>query len=210
MRRECSRLMMIGVLLVCGACSSSHSPTPAKLYATEYGLGPDKWATAWLLAGRTDANATLKVLEPNASPGEAVLFDMPEASIRRIRDRSAFEVALSSLEISDPVLVHMARIVHHIEVNFWQAEGPPEADIVEVAYRGLQQRYGRDRVSADCYLAFFDRVHSVLVDSQQSGRSFDLDRISLSCEELVQIAHHADALVPEVPIADVISANFRG
>lgn len=192
------------------ACSHSDQQVPSRIYATEYGLGPDKWATAWLLTRDVQSPATLEVSPPGAPLLTGVAFDIPTAPIRRIDDRAAFEVALASLSIVDPVLQYMAQIVHQIEVNFWTNDGPVEADVVENAYRDLQRRYGRDQVTAKCYVAFFDRVYNVLRDSQARGVAFDADRLNLSCEELVQVAEHRNELIPEVPVSDVLSAMAAG
>lgn len=202
-------VMVLAAAVICG-CSKAPAPGPSETYVTEYGLGPDKWATAWLLTRRPGVQSPLKVTEPGAVVAEGIAFDVPHAPIRRLQSRSAFEVARDSLGLRDPTLDRLADIVHEIEVNYWSAEGPPEADVVENAYRELQRKHGRDQVSADCYVAFFDRVYDVLSDVQRRGIPFDADRLSMSCDELVHVARRQDELVPEVPVADVLSAMAAG
>jgi rhodanese-related sulfurtransferase len=202
-------LILVATGLLVAACSKSLTTPAVPSYSTEYGLGPDKWATAWLLTKRQGARANLDVVEPG-SQLHGIPFDASNALIRRIGDRAAFEVALDELHLNDPTLDFLARIVHEIEVNFWSFDGPQEAELIEDAYRGLQRRYGRDQVSAECYVAFFDRVYSTLRDLGERQIPLSADRLRLDCDELVEVANNRDMLVPEVPIADVLGAMAAG
>lgn len=197
---------------VCVALAACSSPLPEtrNIYATDYGLGPDKWATAWLLTRKAKPGAQLEVTQAGVVPSAGIVFDMPISPIRRMSSQAAFEVALGTLATTDRALERMAEIVHQIEVDFWSATASVEAETVEDAYRELQRRYGRDQVKPECYLAFFDRVYSMLGDTEARGMSFDVDRLNLSCGELVQVANRARELIPEVPIADVLSAMTAG
>lgn len=203
-----AKLLLLPLLLA--ACTHGEDAAQQHRYVTEYGLGPDKWATAWLLTRRAGAEATLNIVEPGAALVGGTPFDAPNASIRRIGDRAAFEVAARELAIDDPALRLLADIVHEIEVNFWASEGPREAQIVEDAYRNLQRRYGRDQVTPECYVGFFERVYRVLQDSQTRDLPLDADRVAMNCDELIQIAQTGDIIVPETPIADVLSAMAAG
>ncbi|MGH8177221.1 MAG: rhodanese-like domain-containing protein [Steroidobacter sp.] len=197
-------------LLAVSSCSRGAPEVAPAVYVTEYGLGPDKWATAWLLTKRPGVVAKLLVVDAGAAVVGGTPFDVPVSAWRRIGERSGFEVARDALQLSDPVIATLARIVHEIEVNFWTSDGPPEALIVEEAYRALQHRYGRESVTPQCYVAFFDRVYEVLRDVQARSIYLDADRLNLSCEELVQVASTRGEIVPEAPIADVLSAMAAG
>lgn len=200
-------VLLIGCLAL-AACD--RSVVEPRIYSTEYGLGPDKWATAWLLTRKAESNAQLHVVPAGTTPDRGTAFDMPNAPIRRMTAHAAFETALDTLKPADPVLLRMAGIVHEIEVDFWSADTSIEADTVEHAYRELQRRYGRENVTPECYVAFFDRVHSMLSDMEKTGASFDADRLNLDCDELVQVANRDKELIPEVPISDVLSAMALG
>lgn len=204
--RACALLFFVYVLTACSSSPDEANP----VYATDYGLGPDKWATAWLLTHKAQPNARLEVSPPGMAPERGTVFDMPASPIRRMTSRAAFEVALDSLGVNDAVLHRMREIVHQIEVDFWSVDVSAEADVVEHAYRELQRQYGRDQVTPECYVAFFDRVYSMLSDAESRGASFDADRLALGCDELVQVANQDDGLVPEVPIVDVLSAMAEG
>lgn len=206
-----AKLLSLLLASATAACTGTgHDAQQHEQYVTEYGLGPDKWATAWLLTKRPNARASLRIIEPGTEHSEGTAFDVPQAAVRRIGDRAAFEIAVRELAIEDPVIRFLGEIVHEIEVNFWASDGPAEAQIVEDAYRDLQRRYGRDQVTPECYVAFFDRVYRVLQDIQARGIPLDADRVAMDCDELVQIAHAPDMLVPETPIADVLSAMAAG
>lgn len=205
------KLLFAAIVLVAAAsCTRTDPRVVSAVYATEYGLGPDKWATAWLLTRRSGANARLVVADAGSAVIGGTAFDVPQAQYRRIGERAAFEVVRDALGIADPIVAMLAEIVHEIEVNFWSAEGPAEALIVEDAFRALQYRYGRDAVPPDCYTAFFERVYQVLKDTEARKISFDADRLRMSCDELMQVANGRSEIVPEVPIADVLSAMAAG
>jgi rhodanese-related sulfurtransferase len=188
------------------------APSPSHAaYVTEYGLGPDKWATAWLLTRWVEPGAELRIVQTGeAHPAGAVPFDSLTAQIRRVGNRSAFEVARGDAPGTDPVLDVMAEIVHEIEINFWSAGGPPEARAVEEGFRSLQFRYGRDAVTPQCYVAFFDRVYRVLHDARQNSVPVSAEQLQMSCEELGHLAATNSAVVPEIPIVDVLSAAAAG
>jgi rhodanese-related sulfurtransferase len=202
-------LVSLTAALVAG-CVPSPQHQSSTVYVTEYGLGPDKWATAWLLTRRADRNSRLQIVQPGETRATGVVFDMPAAAIRRIGSRSAFEVTKEQFKLSDPTLDRLAEIVHEIEVNFWAMNGPAEARIVEQAFRSLQFRYGRDAVTSQCYLAFFERVYQVLQDAEANETLVSAERLQFDCEELQHLANRRPELVPEVPLVDVLTAAAAG
>lgn len=210
--RARGRCLAAALLTVLVASCTQVAPDEAHtVYVTEYGLGPDKWATAWLLTRHVDPGAQLKILERGAAPPEgAVPFDALAAQIRRVGNRSAFEVAQKNFALDDPTLDALTAIVHEIEINFWSAGGPPEARLVEEAFRSLQYRYGRDAVTPRCYVAFFERVYRVLHDARVSSIPLSAERLQMSCEDLAHLADSRGELVPEIPIVDVLSAAAAG
>jgi rhodanese-related sulfurtransferase len=198
------------VVATVAGCGRATPDGPAKQFSTEYGLGPDKWATAWLLTRRVEPGSRLVISAPGGLAEDGVRFDVPTAEIRRVSDRSAFEVAKVKFSVEDPVVDALAAIVHEIEINFWTQSGPPEAQAVEEAFRALQYRYGRDSVTPECYVAFFDRVYQVLKDSRGNPEGIDPERLQLGCDELTHLAQRGRDLIPEVPVVDVLSAAAAG
>jgi rhodanese-related sulfurtransferase len=179
-------------------------------YVTEYGLGPDKWATAWLLTRYANSNARLLIGEPGQLGAEGVAFDSPSAAIRRIDNRSAFQVAAETLRVSDPVVDQLAQVIYEIEVNYWARGGPPEANVIEAAFRSLQYRHDRDAVPPECYVAFFDRVYQLLRDAGVKSVPFRAEQLDLTCDDLQFAADRRRDLISEVPIVDVLSAAAAG
>jgi len=202
----------VAILLVVAlsGCARTQPTQTATRYVTEYGLGPDKWAAAWLLARHADPTAELVVTEPGAPRGEGVTFDLPSSELRRIGNHSTFDAVRTKFDLQEPMIEALAAIVHEIEINFWAAGGPPEAIIVEEAFRALQYRHGRDAVTPKCYLAFFDRVYQVLQDARLKSVPFSAERLQLGCEELQHLAEQSRDLIPEVPLVDVLSAAAAG
>jgi rhodanese-related sulfurtransferase len=199
------------IVFASAGCARTTPVDAPTRYVTEYGLGPDKWATAWLLTRQADPTSELVVTQPGTQLHQGESFDLPGSQIRRIGNRSAFEVVREKFALQDSVIATLASIVHEIEVNFWApGNGSPEARMVEDAYRSLQYRYGRDAVTSHCYVAFFDRVYQVLKDAQTNSVPMIPERLQLSCDELTQLAAHDRDLIPEVPLIDVLSAQAAG
>lgn len=205
-------IVVMAVILVVSVvgCGGPANNVAARSFVTEYGLGPDKWATAWLLTRYIDPDARLVVVggaDIAAAPGTR--FDVPGAEYRRIGDRSAFEVARQAAGLSDPAVAALGAIVQDIEVEFWSASSI-SADAVEQGFRTLQMRFGRDKVSPDCYLAYFDRVYDSLQRRLGSGQSLAPADLEVDCAAVDFAAAGSSSLVPEVPVATVLEEMRRG
>lgn len=198
------------VLASCVLMGCSEQP-PTKAYVTEYGLGPDKWATAWLLTTKVSPGARLDVVQSSdASNYDGTRFDSPTSDIRRNGNQAAFEVAKSAFRLDDPALSRLGKIVNEIEINYWSGSQLPDAVAVEEAFRGLQFRYGRDAVTPGCYVDFFNRVYDVLKQQGANTQPVSKDQLNLDCGELRSVAQRQHSLVPEVPLIDVLTAVSAG
>lgn len=131
-----SRWLRIGVLMAVMAISGCSAPAqPTHPVVTDYGLAPDKWATAWLMARHAVPGAELKVV-PRGQPLTAgIAFDVPTSPLRRERDHAAFQSVMDHYRLTDPALLRMAQIVRDIEVNYWGAPDVAESPAVEHAFR---------------------------------------------------------------------------
>ena len=58
----------------------------------------------------------------------------------------------------------MADLVHEIEIDAWRTEPSLESRIVEQGFRGMQIEFGREAVTQDCYVRFFDAVAARIDD----------------------------------------------
>lgn len=196
------------IFLLLTACSQSPAAVQ-RAFVTDYGLGPDKWATAWLLTHQAAPGSRLNVVATGRPLSQGTAFDVPGAPIRRQGDRAAFQVARETYALTDPDVARLAQIVHDIEIDFWGSERDPASPIVEQAFRSLQQRYGRDAVKPECYLAFFGTVHAAIRKERESGQVLSPEGLRTDCNAAVA-GPMSDALVPEVPIEELLQAMGRG
>lgn len=113
--------------LLAGLMACAPPPaSPRKTVATDYGLGPDKWASAWLMARHAEPGAELAVVSQGKPVGDGIAFDVPSAALRRERDHAAFQVVMDHYKLQDPDLARLAQIIHDIEVNYCGAADAAE------------------------------------------------------------------------------------
>ena len=79
--------MLVG-LMVCALPMAS----PRQTVVTDHGLGPDKRATAWLMARRAVPDAELVVVPQGKQVSAGIAFDVPTSALRR--DHAAFQVEM--------------------------------------------------------------------------------------------------------------------
>lgn len=205
-----SRWLRTGVLMAVmaiGGCSAPAQPTQSVV--TDYGLGPDKWATAWLMARHAVPGAELKVVPQGQPLTAGIAFDVPTSPLRRERDHAAFQSVMNRYRLTDPALLRMAQIVRDIEVNYWGAPDAAESPAVEHAFRTLQQRHGRYSVSPECYLAFFDKVYAQVKAGSDPKVAADPARLDVDCHALAS-KEAQGALVPEMSIATLLAEMKAG
>jgi hypothetical protein len=99
-------------------------------------LEPDRCATAWVLKRRLYADAEFRFHARGAFPDKVVLYDLPEAALRRDARRTTLEVLIEREQMDDPLVLRLARLVHDIEINAWATRREPgslrfEAVLVE-------------------------------------------------------------------------------
>lgn len=182
---------------------------PRQTVVTDYGLGPDKWATAWLMARHAVPGAELVVVPQGKPLTAGIAFDVPTSPLRRERDHAAFQAVVDHYKITDPDLARMAQIVRDIEVNYWGDPDAAESPAIESAFRELQQRHGRYAVAPECYLAFFDRVFDAVRAQRTSGKGFDPNGLRVDCHALAS-KEAQGALVPEMPIDTLLTEMKTG
>jgi rhodanese-related sulfurtransferase len=182
---------------------------PRQAVVTDYGLGPDKWATAWLMARHAVPGAELVVVPQGKPVSAGIAFDVPTSPLRRERDRAAFQAVVDRYKIADPDLARMAQIVRDIEVNYWGDPDAAESPAIESAFRELQQRHGRYAVAPDCYLAFFDRVFDAVRSQRTTGKTITPQSLMVDCHALAS-QESKGALVPEIPIETLLTEMKTG
>jgi rhodanese-related sulfurtransferase len=182
---------------------------PRQTVVTDYGLGPDKWATAWLMARHAVPGAELVVVPQGKPVSAGIAFDVPTSTLRRERDHAAFQAVVDHYRIKDPDLSRMAQIVRDIEVNYWGDPDVAESPAIESAFRDIQKRHGRYSVAPECYLAFFDRVFDALHAQRTSGKPIDSDALKVDCHALASDQAEGP-LVPELPIETLLTEMRTG
>lgn len=207
---RCALIVAVLAAVLTTACSYGSAAGSAPAFVTDYGLGPDKWATAWLLTRKAAPGATLVVVPAGQALPAGTPFDVPGSALRRQGERTAFEMSIARFGIDEPAVGELARVVNDIEVNFWSAEKTEAAPIVEHAFRVLQKRHGRDDVPPECYLAFFDQVHAALEAQRLEGRAVAADTLLVDCVQLALAAQAEKRLIPEVPIDTLLAEVRRG
>lgn len=204
-KRVAQGLMTVLAVAALAACTAPAQPRA--VVVTDYGLGLDKWATAWLMARHAVPGAELAVVPQGKALSAGIAFDVPTSPLRRERDHAAFQSAIAHYTLRDPDIARVAQIVHDIEVNYWGAAVAPESPAVEHAFRTLQQRHGRYAVVPECYLEFFDRVFDAVRAQRASGQDIDTDALNIDCHALAS-REAQGALVPELPI-DTLLAEMK-
>lgn len=203
--RWLGRILLLGLPLLILGCANERAT-----FVTEPGLGPDKWATAWLLTQRVKPGADLLIADAGMAPEGSVPFDTPGAALIRQGTTSAFEVTLRDHPaLDDPDLHRLATIVHDIEIGAWGAARDPESPLVESAFRTLQETYGRDAVLPACYSRFFDGVEAALEHSRTNGVPLQEALLVPDCEQLAAVPKPGE-LVAQVPINHLLAEIHRG
>ncbi|MGL6289356.1 MAG: chromate resistance protein ChrB domain-containing protein [Silanimonas sp.] len=203
--RWLGRTLLLGLPLFMIGCAEERTT-----FVTEPGLGPDKWATAWLLTQRAQPGADLLIAEVGKAPDGAIPFDMPGAALIRQGTTSAFEVAVrDNATLDDPDLRRLATIVHDIEIGAWGAARDPDSPLVESAFRTLQETYGRDAVLPACYFRFFDGVEAALEYSRTTGAALNEASLMPDCEQMAAVPKPGE-LIAQVPINHLLSEIHRG
>jgi hypothetical protein len=92
-------------------------------YATTPAVEPDRCATAWVIRRYVEPGATFEFHPEGQLPDGVTPFDLPEAELRRDARRAAVEVLIERERISNPFVLHVARMVHDIEIRAWARPG---------------------------------------------------------------------------------------
>jgi len=151
-------------------------------FTTWQGIEPDKWATLWLIKRYISPQAYFLLVPPNTDlPDKALAFGVPDVPIRRANRESMFRRLKQAMNLDDTQLNYIDAIVHDIEVNIWDAPAHKHSLWFETLYRQMQARYQRDQVPVDCYLAFFDAVARLAVQSEVTSKDYS-DQLALSTQ----------------------------
>ena len=194
------------VLILSGFLLASGSDRP--VYATWQGVGPDKWASAWLITHRIDDSARIEFLPPGATIRSGIGFDVPDAEFMRNEASTTFEQLVDAYNVLDPSVLAVARIVRGMEIGAWSLDPGADAGAVERGFRELQLRYGREGVPFGCYMAFFDALYTAVQGRSNLRDSATLD-VGSECVGS-ESGRVVEPLVPELPAEVVLARIGRG
>ena len=95
------------------------------------GFEVDKCASIWLIKRFIDRNAIIRFYPANEVIGEGILFDTPDAKLRRYYNRSTFETLLQYYKLKDSRLEYVGKIIHDIEINTWDRKALRETLMIQ-------------------------------------------------------------------------------
>lgn len=107
------------VLLLIFMATIGYSET----YTTWDVLELDTCISAWLIKRFIDKEAEFRFYPKGEFIKEGIPFDTPDAEMRRRHGMSTFESIIAKYQLTDPVIKEMAKIVHQIEINYWDVQG---------------------------------------------------------------------------------------
>lgn len=106
-------------------------------WATRAGCHIDRAACAWLIRRFIDDEAEFVFVGDRAEvPADATPFDMFGVELSHHGGDCTFETLLRRYDLADPVLWHIAEIVHEADLDDERYDAP-EAPGLDVALRGL-------------------------------------------------------------------------
>jgi hypothetical protein len=111
-------------------------------WVTRGGVHIDRASCAWLIRRFIDPDARFAfVADPEEAPAGAIPFDMPGVDLSHHtssdgQEDCSFETILRRYDLADPVLWHLARIVHEADLDDQRYEAP-EARGLDTLTRGL-------------------------------------------------------------------------
>lgn len=147
------------------------SPAPSRarqddgaphLYVTWDRFEVDRCVAAWLIKRRLDPLARFELLPVESPPPSegCVSFDVPGAKYERQPGTSVSEAVLAEINVEDPALDWLIRLVRAVEVAFWMLE--PDSE--EAKLRGaLLARWEQAPDTDQRFQAIFeylDEVHA--------------------------------------------------
>lgn len=197
---------LVSVLLCAFVIYPRADQAPTHVFVTEYGTGPDKWATAWYLSRYRYPDSSLKLVEEGQPMPEGIEFDTHSAQIRRSANQSAFETALALHEIEDSALDRLATAIHDIEVNYWAAPNTPDAPVIDHAFRTVHRDLADNPGHSECYISFFEETYQALKRSERLGEPLAMNDFAAECSPLEPDSPDNIHFVEELPINQVLEA----
>ncbi len=124
----------------------------------------DRVACPWLIKRFIDNRAEFLFVPRNqvaevASESGAIPFDVPGVELGHVDNRCSFESLMRKYELTDPVLIRLARIVHAADVAA-DIDTDPLARGLEAVAQGYSLRYPDDEENLARQFEVYDALYA--------------------------------------------------
>ncbi len=124
----------------------------------------DRVACPWLIKRFIDNRAEFLFVPRNqvaevASESGAIPFDVPGVELGHVDNRCSFESLMRKYELTDPVLIRLARIVHAADVAA-DIDTDPLASGLEAVAQGYSLRYPDDEENLARQFEVYDALYA--------------------------------------------------
>ena len=149
-------LIIVGSNPSVGDTISSTSST----FVTTTGTGPDKWASVWYVDRHLDPLHIHILPSAPDSTVDGVTFDYPNSRFNRTGSSSTLSALIDHYSVRTDEVDALETFIKEIEFEPWNTDKSIMSGALEIAFRTMQLRYGRNDVGRRCYLKFFDNFAS--------------------------------------------------
>jgi len=189
-------LVLAVVLIALNGCQSQQ-PSQQNQFVTWQGIGPDKWASTWLISRQIDPKTQVQFIEVGTQPTSGIAFDIPTIPpYIRTGTQTTYETLIGGYQLTDATTIEVGQIIRDIEIDSWGSSQSNISLYVEDAFRGLQFVYGREHVPANCYFELFDKLYRYLQNGadKENGpaieQTLNQDRSCASAKQTPKIDDH--------------------
>jgi hypothetical protein len=142
-----------------GAHDASGRELKGLVWVTRRDPHIDRLATAWLIRRFVDPAARFRFVDPAGGPVRPAekSFDMIGGDFTHEGDRCSFETMCARLNLKDPGLVHLAEIVHDLDLKDGKF-GRPDAVGVQRLVDGLSAAHADSNARVTAALPIFDTL----------------------------------------------------
>ncbi|MBI1745072.1 MAG: chromate resistance protein [Acidobacteria bacterium] len=131
-------------------------------FSTWQGLEVDKCASAWLIKRFVDKEAVFKFFPKGDVIHEGRAFDTPDADLRRYQSLSTYESILKKFQIKDPAAVQIGKIVHDIELEYWNKPAEKLVREVKVTIKEILRAANDNHEALEKSFVYFDELYKGL------------------------------------------------
>ena len=117
-------------LTVFGAIGYCAAPESGHVWSTWDTIEVDTIASAWLIKNFIDKDVQFKFYPKGELIDQGTAFDTPDAKFMRTQTESTFESLVRQYKIIDPQVAKMGKLVHDIEINYWNKKAELTAEQV--------------------------------------------------------------------------------